>query len=164
MRLALDVAQSLAVTEVLEAVQRLGFHLADTLPRPSKALPPLRQGPGALALQAKAQLQDLAVAGREAVQHPEELLAPELAEHDLQGLVRVDVLYEVSQFRVLLVSHRGLERYGLLSGFLYLSHLAGSHPQCIGDLRHAWLAAALLEEFPLDAIELVHGLDGVRRP
>jgi hypothetical protein len=61
--LALDITQGLGVTEVLETVQGLGFHLPDALPRHAKALSHFFQGPGALALEAKTQFKHLAIAG-----------------------------------------------------------------------------------------------------
>src|SRR5262249_49739881 len=97
-----------------ELRERAHLDLADALPGHTELAADLREGERVLAAEAVAQLEDGALAPREVVEQPADVLASQLLEHRVVRTVPLLVLDQVAQRRVLLLAGGGLERDRLL--------------------------------------------------
>src|SRR2546422_9518593 len=141
--------------------QRLGFDLADPLPGEGELASDLLEGAGFSGDQAEAQRQDLLLPVGQRVEHPPQVLLAQREGCRLEGALRLRVLDEVAELRVL-VAHRLVDRDRL-----------GQHAECLpdpvprhlgraGDLVDGRLTPQGLDQLPLDLpdpVERVHHVD-----
>src|SRR5262249_35856073 len=156
-----DIAKLLAFGQRAELLEALVLDLADALARDVERATDLVERPWMLTVQPVAQLEHLALALGEL---RKDLLERLLAERDLGGLLRERhglVGDEVPELRLLLVSHRLLERDGRLRGAADLVDLVGREVEVTRNLRGQRLTAELGAELALGAHDLVQLLDDV---
>src|SRR3954452_12258813 len=157
------VAQPLGLGQRLQLLQRVVLDLADSLTRDVERAADLFQGPRALAGQAEAHLDDLALALRQGGQGTTHVVTPQVLRSQLERRLRRVVLDEVAQLGLLLVADRLLERDRLLRHAQDVAHLARRALELARDLLGRGLAAELLHELALDVDDLVELLDHVDR-
>ena len=155
------VAQPLRLGQRLELLQRVVLDLPDPLARHVERPAHLLQRVRALAGEAEAHLDHLALALGQRGQRAAQVLPAQvlggLLERRLGGLV----LDEVTELGVVLLADRLLQRDRLLGHAQHVAHLAHGGLELGGDLLGRRLAPELLDELALDVDDLVELLDHV---
>src|SRR5436190_3116658 len=158
-----DFAQLRRIREGAQLLQALVLDLPDALSRDVERTADLVQRARMLPVEAVAQLEDLALAGRERAEDLAERLLPE---RDLSLLVRerqVLVREEVPKLGLVLVADRLLQGDWCLCAPADLLDLVRGQLQVAGDLDGVRLASELGAELALAAHDLVQLLDDVHR-
>src|SRR4051794_26500429 len=155
------VPEPLRLGQRLELLERVVLDLADPLARHVERPADLLQRPRALAGQAEAHLDDLALALRQRGKGTAHVVAAQVLGGQLEGRLGGVVLDEVAQLGLLLVADRLLQRHGLLRHAQDVAHLARRALELACDLLGRGLAAELLHELTLDVHDLVELLDHV---
>src|SRR5580658_7381149 len=128
------VPEPLCLRERLELLQRVVLDLPDALAGHVEGAADFLERVGALAGEAEAELDDLALALRQRGQSAAEVLAAQVLGGELEGRFRRLVLDEIAELGVLLLADRLLERDGLLGHAEDVADLAGRGFELGGDL------------------------------
>src|SRR5437763_6800846 len=162
-RLRGDVLQRLRLCKRAELLQALVLDLADPLACHVERPPHLVERPRVLAVQPVPQLEDAALARREAAEHALQRRFPQLHLGDLVRKRLVLVGEEVAELGLLVVSDRLLERDRRLRAAPDRLDLGGVELELIADLPCEGLAPQLGPQLALSARDLVQLLDDVHR-
>ena len=148
---------------VAHLLEDLGFDLTDALARDAELLADLLERVTDTVLEAEAHLDDLALAGRQKLEHRVDVLLPELT---VGRFKRIDCLFvfdEVTELAVFLGTHRRLERNDVLGNLLNMGDLLDIHLHFDSEFFERRFAAELLDQTALRVGQLVDRLDHVDR-
>src|SRR5262245_18944185 len=148
---------------VAQLAHGLGLDLAHALARHAEDATDLFQGVGIAVADAVAQLDDLALAEGERVEHLVDALAQHLVPGGLHRALDRLVLDEVAEIAVVGVADRPVERDRVLRALHHALGLVDGDARGLGHLLDRGLADLLLHELLRDVAQLRHGLDHVHR-
>src|SRR5437667_128340 len=158
-----EIFQALASRRMAQLAQRLGLDLADPLAGHPELPADLLQRPGTAIIEPEAQLQHLALARRERLQHVLQLLLQHGKRRRFGRREGVLVLDEVAQVAVFLFADGRLQRDGFLSNLDDFPHALDRQAHRRRDLFRGRLATQLLQQGARDADELVDRLHNADR-
>src|SRR5438552_2763924 len=158
-----EIFQALASRRMAQLAQRLGLDLADPLAGHPELPADLLQRPGTAVIEPESQLQHLALARRERLQHVLQLLLQHGKRRRFGRREGVLVLDEVAKVAVFLFADGRLQRDGFLSNLDDFPHALDRQAHRRRDLFRGRLATQLLQQGARDADELVDRLHHVDR-
>src|ERR1035441_3173460 len=148
---------------VAQFAQGLGLDLADAFAGDLVLLADLLQRARIAVIQAIAELQDSALALRQAIEHFAQAALKQVKAGDLAWVLGGPVFDQVAEMRLIGLAHGRLHGDGLLRHLQDRSHALDGHLHSIGEFFGAGLVPQFLHELLLGAPELIDDLDHVDR-
>src|SRR6266702_6202508 len=128
------ILQLTAAAGMAQLTQSLGLNLANALTSDVKLFANLFQSAAATIIEAKAQLQNLALTLGQTIEHILHLLFEELIAGCIGGSQCSMVLDKVTQVAIVFLTNRSLKAHRLLTDFDNLTHLLGANLHLLSNL------------------------------
>src|SRR6266567_8932787 len=150
-----------AAAGMAQLAQGLSFDLANAFAGHMELFAHLFQGTAAAIIQAKAQLQHLALALGQAIEHILHLLFEQLMAGGIRRRQGRVILDEIAEMTIIFLADRRLQAHRFLADLDDLPHFLSSNIHLLSNLFGRWFAPKILQQAAADANQAVDRLHHV---